>query len=233
MNDNTFLILLTTGGLVHGGLFSLNRRWAAKTGSHAIDAITCIANLAAVVGWIGLVLFIAIAQGRPVGYSVPAEFGGAFLFVGAAFFWHGFLAVTRGKQRDTTPTRQRTFPLAVQPLFRGFVAIATLCVKTVGLIVVWFIEAASEETDEPSLLSIDNREGVGINGDDDVPCNPALEPPSITGTGQPGWTRGVRDTGQPGLEDLLREVIHLPYAHPSGRCFLWPARRTGTLDGRS
>ncbi len=105
MNDIVFFTLLAAAGSLHAGLIYLNRHVAAGTGrfvgSRAAAVITQLANVAAVLGWGGLALFIAVARGQPASYSVPTLLGAPLVFIPVALLGHAISVALRIIQAHT------------------------------------------------------------------------------------------------------------------------------------
>lgn len=151
--DYERFILLTAAALLHAGLIYLNRHLASGAGdfgrARVAAIITRIANVAAVAGWGGTVIFIAFAHGQSAGYSVPIFLGALLLLIPVAILGHVISVALTSIQRYTVRGLFRAARLVARKASIGLFAAVASVLKAVVNALSLFVEALLKDLNSP------------------------------------------------------------------------------------
>lgn len=160
MNDTVFFTLVTAVALLHAGLIYLNRHPVTGTdciaNSRPAAMITRMANIAALAGWGGLVIFIAVAQGQPASNSVPTLLGVPLLLIPAALLGHAISVALRRIQGYTAEGSIQDILSVARKASSGLFAATAVFVTAVGNLLVLVVKALPGGLGRPSRLEEDD-----------------------------------------------------------------------------
>lgn len=154
MNDTAFFTLLAVAVLLHAGLIYLNRHLASGAdhfGSARVAAVIArMADVAALIGWGGLALFIAVARGQPASYSVPTLLGAPLVFIPMALLGHTMSVALMSIQGQTANGLIRAVLLVARKASIGLFAVSAFLLKAGGNLLVMVMRAIPKGLDGQS-----------------------------------------------------------------------------------